>query len=387
MFEFNNKTKRIVALLIVVFFVLLAFSSVFMSYVNADTKSELNQKQQDLSSNKNEIKSKINDLNTEKEDVLAEKEQLDLQVTELEGEIAELDGQIDDYEEKISVVSDELEVVTKAADEQYDAFKKRVRVMYENGSTGYLDILLSSESFSDFFSRVEIVKQITAYDSSMTDRLREKQEEIQSKKDELEELKQGLLDSKTSLETKKSSLDGKMAKRDALIKQIESNVTELEKQLKVIEAEEASVRAQITKISGGNTSAYAGGSMTWPCPSCKIITSEYGWRLHPVLGYEKLHTGMDIGASYGAKIIAAKSGKVITATENRAYGKYVVIDHGGGICTLYAHQSSLAVSVGQSVNEGDTVGYVGSTGYSTGPHLHFEVIVNGQTTNPRNYVG
>ena len=127
--------------------------------------------------------------------------------------------------------------------------------------------------------------------------------------------------------------------------------------------------------------------MTWPCPSCRIITSEYGWRLHPTLGYEKLHTGMDIGASYGAKIIAAKSGKVITATENRAYGKYVVIDHGGGICTLYAHQSSLAVSAGQSINEGDTVGYVGSTGYSTGPHLHFEVIVNGKTTNPRNYVG
>ena len=126
--------------------------------------------------------------------------------------------------------------------------------------------------------------------------------------------------------------------------------------------------------------------MTWPSPSCHIITSNYGWRLHPTLGYEKLHTGIDIGAAYGSKIVAAKSGTVVTATSNRAYGNYVVINHGGGVCTLYAHQSALAVSAGQHVNEGDLIGYVGSTGYSTGPHLHFEVIINGATTNPLGYI-
>ncbi|MBR0277281.1 MAG: peptidoglycan DD-metalloendopeptidase family protein [Clostridia bacterium] len=385
MFRINSKIKRIIAFAVVIFMLLFVFSTIFLNLVGAQSESQLKQQQQSLSNSKNNIKSEINSLNEKKDTAMAEKAELDVQVVDLETQINDISMQISDYELKISDVQLELDKATEAADKQYDAYKTRVRVMYENGSTGYLDILLSAESVSDLFERIEIVKQISEYDSNMTKKLRERQAEIQNKKDELEKLKQGLVDSKTVLDDKKSGLDAKMAERDRLIQQIEGSVSSLEAQLKTIEAQEASVRAQLRNLSGSST-PYSGGSMTWPCPSCHIITSNYGWRLHPVLKYEKLHTGIDIGASYGAKIIAAKNGTVVTATYNSAYGNYVVVNHGGGVCTLYAHQSQLAVSVGQYVNEGDLIGYVGSTGYSTGPHLHFEVIINGATTDPLGYV-
>ncbi len=387
MFKIGAKIKRIIALVVAVLMIVMLFSSVVYYYASADEKTDLQNKQQNLSSDKNEIKSEINELNEQKDSVMAEKKALDDQVTVLEGEISEINTKIDEIQSDIDTVAEELDAAAKALEEQYEAYKTRVRVMYENSSMGYLEILLSAESIGDFFARLEIVTQISEYDSKLTAKLKEEKQKIQDKKDELEALKQEQVDSKTSLEAKKSDLDSKMAKRDAMIKEINSSKSTLEAQLKEIEAEEAKVRAQIARLSKGGSPTYTGGAMLWPTPSCRIITSYYGWRLHPVLGYEKLHTGMDIGAGYGAKIIAAESGSVITATYNSAYGNYVVIDHGGGVCTLYAHMSSMATSVGQYVLAGDTIGYVGSTGYSTGPHLHFEVIVNGATVDPLGYIG
>lgn len=385
MFKLGTKLKRILALALA-FLMVLMIASTLIYYVNADEQSDLKNKQQSLSSDKSEIKNEIDELENQKDSVMAEKQALDQEVTALEGEIDDINVKIDEVQEQIDAVTDELEVAAENLDKQYEAYKTRVRVMYENSSIGYLEILLSADSIGDFFARLEIVTQISEYDSQLTAKLKEEKQLIQDKKDELDALQQEQVDSKTSLEGKKSSLDAKMAQRDALIQEIEGSVSTLEAQLKEIEAEEAAVRAQIARLSSGGTTTYTGGAMLWPTPSCKIITSYYGWRLHPVLGYEKLHTGIDIGAGYGATIIAAESGTVITATYNSAYGNYVVIDHGGGVCTLYAHQSSMAVSVGQYVYAGDTIGYVGSTGYSTGPHLHFEVIINGATTDPLGYI-
>ncbi len=385
MFNFGSKFKKTVSLVIAGIMIFLMLSTIAVNFVSADQKSELQDKQQSLSGDKENIKNEIDGLESQKKTVMEEKKALDDQVTVLEGEISELDVQIADYEEQIGEATVELDTATRAFEEQYEIYKTRVRVMYESGATGYLDILFSADSVGDFFEKLDIVSQIAEYDSKLTDKLQAEQEKIQAKKDELEALKQELVDSKASLVNKKSDLDAKMAQRDAMIKKINSSKSSLEKQLKEIEAEEARVRAQIARLSRGNTQ-YTGGKMLWPTPSCRIITSYYGWRLHPVLKYEKLHTGIDIGAGYNAKIIAAESGTVITAAYNTAYGNYVVIDHGGGVCTLYAHQSSMAVSVGQYVNVGDTIGYVGSTGYSTGPHLHFEVIINGATTDPLGYI-
>lgn len=387
MFKFSAKFKRIVALSVALMFLILIVSSVIV-YLNgsADRKQELEDKQQGLSEEKEEIENEIGGLEDRKLSVMEEKKVLDDQVTVLEGEISAVNAQIADLEEQIELATIELEEATVALEEQYEAYKVRVRVMYENSTTGYLDVLLSSESIGEFFEKLDIVSQIAEYDKNLTEELKAEQQKIMTQRAELETNKLALEDSKKELETKKADLDAKMAQRDAMIQKIESSQSDLEEQLKKIEAEEAAVRAQIANLASGNTQ-YTGGAMLWPTPSCYIVTSEFGWRFHPVLKYEKLHTGMDIGAGYGAQIIAASSGTVITATYNSAYGNYVVIDHGGGVCTLYAHQSSMAVSVGQYVNAGQVIGYVGSTGYSTGPHLHFEVIVNGAVQNPRNYIG
>ncbi len=389
MFKIGEKLKRIIALTVVVLFVVLLLSTLVMNLTSADEKSDLETKKQTLIEDKQNIKNEINVLEQEKKDVMEEKKKLDVEVTAIEQDIDDVNIKIGDYEESITKVEGELEEAQEKLDVQYETYKKRVRVMYENGSTGYLDVLLSAENIGDFFEKVEIIGQIAEYDSNLMNKLKKEKEKIKAKKDELETLQGRLIESRNSLQGKKDNLDSKMRARDAMIQKIEGSQEALEKELKSIEAEEASVRRQIAALSSSNKSSrqYVGGSMLWPTPSCRIITSSYGWRLHPVLKYEKLHTGIDIGAGYGAQIIATQSGTVIKATYNGAYGNYVVIDHGGGVCTLYAHQSSMAVSVGQSVSAGDTIGYVGSTGYSTGPHLHFEVIINGATTDPMGYIG
>lgn len=387
MFKFGAKFKRIVALVIVIMLVVLLASSAVVYFVgSADRKQDLENKQQDLAEDKERLEGEIDELEGEKKSLMEEKKALDDEVSVLEGEIATVNENIATLESEIQITTEELEQATIDIEKQYETYRIRVRVMYESGSTDYLDILLSSKNIGDFFEKLDIVSQIAEHDKNLVEELKAEQQRIMTKKAELETKKQALVDSRTELELKKSDLDAKMAKRDKMINDIQNSQSALEEQLKEIEAEEEAVRNQIANLASEGTT-YSGGTMLWPTPSCRIVTSEFGWRLHPVLKYEKLHTGMDIGAGYGANIIAAQSGTVITATYNSAYGYYVVIDHGGGVCTLYAHQSSMAVSVGQHVEAGQVIGYVGSTGYSTGPHLHFEVIVNGAVQNPRNYIG
>lgn len=387
MFKFGAKFKRVVALTVVIMMVVLLASSAVIYFVgSADKRQELEDKQQGLADDREAIQGEIDGLESQKLSLMEEKKILDDEVTVLEGEIATVNANIATLEEEIAITAAELEEATVKMEEQYEIYKVRVRVMYEDSQTGYLDILLSSDSIGDFFEKLDIVSQIAEYDKNLTEELKAEQQRIMTKKAELETKKQALEDSKKELVDKKADLDSKMATRDAMIQKIQNSQSALEEQLKEIEAEEQAVRKQIANLASGNTT-YSGGAMLWPAPSCYIVTSDFGWRFHPVLKYEKLHTGIDIGAGYGAKIIAAQSGTVITATYNSAYGNYVVIDHGGGVCTLYAHQSSMAVSVGQYVSAGEVIGYVGSTGYSTGPHLHFEVIVNGTVQNPHNYVG
>lgn len=386
MFRISARFKRIVALVVVMMLVVLLVSSAVVHFTgSADEQQDLENKQQELNENKQQIEGEIDELEGEKRSVMEEKKLLDEEVASLEAEIAEVNSQIAELEKKIEETTTELEKATEATESQYKLYGERVRVMYENRGTGYLNVLLSSKSVGDFFEKLDIVSQIANYDKTLTEELKTEQQKIMTMKANLETDKLALDESKSSLLASKAVLDSKMAERDAMIQAIEGSQSALEAQIKEIEAEEAAVRAQIARLANGDT-AYEGGAMLWPTPSCKIITSYYGWRLHPVLGYEKLHTGMDIGASYGANIIAATSGTVITATYNSAYGNYVVIDHGGGVCTLYAHQSSMAVSVGQYVSAGQVIGYVGSTGYSTGPHLHFEVIINGSTVDPLGYI-
>ena len=206
----------------------------------------------------------------------------------------------------------------------------------------------------------------------------------------------------TELETKQVELQQKVSEANALLASLESDINAYKSVYDQYEQQQQNVQSQIDKqvedlrrqeeANKKNDPSYdagkdngATGSMMWPCPSCHTITSEFGWRYHPIYHTQKYHSGVDIGASYGASIVAADGGTVITAGAVSGYGNCVVINHGNGITTLYGHMSSIAVSSGQKVSKGQTIGYVGSTGNSTGPHLHWEVTVNGVRQNPLNY--
>lgn len=257
-------------------------------------------------------------------------------------------------------------------------------------------MLLNSKSFSDLLERYAVVKQIVKYDSNRLDELRAIAEQIAAIKEELESEKATLVSLKADETAEKNTLESKRAESQAIIDSLQSDKSSLEKALADQEAAEAAARAEIKRLaeqqaaaarSSGSTSVPSKYSGTMIAPASGPVTSPYYMRVHPVTGKLRQHTGIDYGAPYGSDIVAAASGTVLVAGYNSGgYGNYVVINHGGGITTLYAHASRLCVSAGQSVSQGQVIAKVGSTGMSTGPHLHFEVLVNGAHTNPANYV-
>ena len=254
--------------------------------------------------------------------------------------------------------------------EREDNLNERLKVMYKNGSVGFVDILLGSSSISEFVSNMEIIQKIYKNDVEVLETLQKEHDELQEIKATLKKRKEKLAAQKTELASDKAELDVKKK--------------ELEAEEDKLKAEADRLTAEIIKLMDKN-SPYVGGEFTWPCPASRYISSSFGNRLHPTLHVWKFHTGIDIGCSAGKDIVAAASGKVIMSKVYGGYGNCVMIDHGGGIVTLYGHASKLLVSEGQTVKRGQTIALVGSTGRSTGPHLHFEVRKNGEYINPMNY--
>ncbi len=315
-----------------------------------------------------------------------------------------LDGIIDDIKKtskELAKAESELEEVNAALKEnqaaldeakskeqqQTDSLRKRLRAIYEDGSLSYFNVLMSSESIFDFFYKLEILKQITEYDNNLLNHIKSTKAEIEERQAQIETAKVEAEEKKSVIAAQKRELDAQSQQKQNLIAKENENIEAAKKRIQAIDAEEERVRREIAaqQSSSGNAVS-SSGDMTWPVPSCRIVTSEYGMRFHPVLKVNKLHTGMDVGCYSGSTVVAAQSGTVLKATYNTAYGNYIVIDHGNGVSTLYAHNSVLLVSAGQKVTKGQTISKSGNTGYSTGPHMHFEVLINGNTTNPRNYV-
>lgn len=275
-------------------------------------------------------------------------------------------------------------------------FEQRVAQMYKAGEISYLDVLLQSTDYEDMLTRVRLIRSLVEGENTLVGDLadardkvaqekrqvaedtraaRKVRDEVRTKRDELATLRAD------QLAAQESTREARSAKKQALAK--------IERNIRVWEAQEAQLAAESQGLAGvinglaGNGDGKATGSMIWPCPG--PVTSGFGWRVHPIFHVRKFHTGIDIGAGYGTPIKAADGGRVIYATWMSGYGNATIIDHGGGITTLYAHQSRLLITSG-SVTRGQVVGYVGSTGYSTGPHLHFEVRVNGNPVNPMGYL-
>lgn len=368
---------------------LLAFLSVSIiasiPVINASAQTA-QQKIDEAIKKQDEIQGQINSANTKKKASLAEKHVIDQEVAALQKNVDAINADIAVSNDKLAQKQAELELAQLECEKQYEAYCDRARVLIQKGNVSYLEIIINSESFEDFLTRVSLVKKIAEYDNNKLKELEAYAKEVEDIKIELQKENDKLKALKADVDAQMSTLRSKQAQSQKIIDDLTKDIAAFEKALQAQEAAEAAAREEIRRLTqGSSVPAYSGGKFMWPSVST-YITSEYGTRVHPVTGKVKTHSGIDVGAGHGTNIYAAADGVVLVAGWNSGgYGNYVVINHGSGLTTLYAHCSSLNVSAGQSVKKGQVIAKVGSTGLSTGPHLHFEVLVNGSHTNPWAY--
>ncbi len=281
----------------------------------------------------------------------------------------------------------ELEKSNTRYEKQKNLLEKRLVAMYEMGKTSFLEILLNSKGITEFLSNWYIISEIAESDESLLEKVETEKNYNKKIKDTLETKKNILAASRETIEKDSIALSNMIIIKDKKVKNLTEEELALQQMVEEYQTQIKEIETEIRKLAVANVSeSYIGGVMAWPVPGYTRITSQFGMRTHPITGVYKLHTGTDIGAPIGANFIAANDGIVTYAGYNKAYGNMVMIDHGGGIVTLYAHGSEILVHVGDIVTQGSPVLKVGSTGYSTGPHAHFEVRVNGEYVDPLNYI-
>ena len=398
-----RKIAGVIAGILVAALLISVLSTVF--YVKADAadsisslKSQLSQ----LDEEKKALEKKIADTKQSLQSASEKKEQIDEQVSVTQTQIDATQELIDQLDSQIQVKADELKVAEAKLEAQEELYKQRVRVMYEDGQISYLDVLLNAKSFSDMLSRLEIIQQVMTYDENLVDTYTALKDEVAAAKESLESDRQEQKEYMANLQIKKSELDDQLAESQAIYNSLNGNLAAQQAEANKVEekkdylnyeirmmSQKEAAKSQASSGSSSSSSSSGGGSFSgsfqWPLPGHSTITSPYGYRTHPITGKYKLHTGTDISAPNGTAILAAGGGTVVKSCMTTAYGNYVIVNHGGGVMTAYAHMSRRSVSVGDKVSAGQQLGCVGSTGWSTGNHLHFEVIVNGSFTNPMGY--
>lgn len=357
------------------------------------TKIEQSRKQQ--TQKQNEIKN----IESQQQDVMQEKQLLDSQINEIQQTIDEIESVIDESERQIDAKNEELEAAEerlKAADDQ---LKQRVKSMYMNGNTSYLEILFGAESFSDLITRVNMLKYIVDNDNKIIAEVVADKNTIEQAKTVIEEQKNEQEAAKGLQVSEKQRMEASVARQQEIMQSLENDKDKLRAEQEKLKASEDELMREMDRIeaeerererqaaqsgSSGGTVTRGSGVMGWPLAVNGRITSRFGYRSDTAINN---HTGIDIAASTGTAILAADSGTVSAVRyDKNGYGNYVLISHGGGLFTLYGHCSATYVSVGQSVSKGQKIAAVGSTGYSTGPHLHFEVRVGGSRVNPEPYI-
>ena len=414
----NKKIKRaLVTLMTLVMVFTMLPTSAF-----AVTQSEINQlkKERDsITANRREKQEVVDSLESEHASIMERKLAMDernmytIEQMELNAEEIAL------YDEMIATKAEELEAALKLENEQLERYRARVRAMEENGSYGFLALVLNATSLGELLTVVDDIGEIMESDRQLEEEYIAARENTEAVKKEYEEYKAEIEEKQAALREEQVQLEKDIEEAINVMRELESDIENRQEEIDAIAAAEDEANAEIDRLvaelqrqreeeerrkreeaaagSSGNSGGSGGsgggggtpinptGSFIWPTTST-VITSPYGPRIHPVTGQVgKMHSGVDIGAGAGEPVYAADSGSVVLAGVNGGYGNCVMIDHGNGYITLYGHMSSIAVSNGQSVSQGDIVGYVGSTGISTGPHLHFEVRQNGGTVNPMSF--
>lgn len=426
--------------------------SLTLAFVGVADAASVSQLQKQSSAFKNKIssvQSQINSTKQQKASTQSEIQELDRQLASVQAEITQLNTKIQETTANLNKSQQELKEAIATREAHYNTLKKRIRVMYEYGNSGYLEALLSSDNFSDFITRLEYTNKLVEYDNKVLKDYTHSEEVIATNVKTIAKDKKQIEDMKAEQAKKQQILDNNIARKNQIVKQLDSNQSTYEAQIADLQQQDANVQALIQKAeaeakareaaaakakadaaakakaaaqaakaksssssrtksstrskssryntgssntSGGSSSATVyssnGKHYQYPIPAYNGYkpNSGYGYRSSPIAGGTEFHTGVDLKATLNTDVIAAESGTVIYAGWRGGYGKCVIIDHGGGYSTLYAHNNVLKVSVGQTVQRGQVIAGAGTTGYSTGVHSHFEVRINGQHTNPTGYI-
>lgn len=431
----NNRKKLSAALALL----MLSSQPVLASGLEAE-RSKAVQKKNSIESDMAGTQSMINQTKDQVATVQAEIRALDAQITQVNLKLDQLNGEMQKLQAEIAQTKAELEAAKEELLEKKDLYAKRLRAMYIANDRGYLDILLDSTDAESLIGNARMIRSIATSDRKLIDEINAKVKEIEEKQALLAEQEKQLAQKQEQARIEKSNLEAANAQKTSFMNNLVNDLSSYEAQYDEMLRESDAIQSQIANLdisiqkakdeeaarlakqraaealnqkqsaagraNSASKRSYSGsrstssdvvqygakatpeartGELYWPLPGHHRITSPFGYRMHPILKYRKLHTGVDIGAPNGTPVVSAASGTVIASRFMGGYGNCIMIDHGGKV-TVYAHLSSRAVSPGQSVSAGQTIGYVGSTGMSTGAHLHFEVRINGAVQNPLNYL-
>lgn len=403
----RNFRKKLSIISLASFFLIASTTASFAADSKVqEYKNELSENQQQM----NQIQGELNSTTAQKTTAKEAVAQLDTELNKVNSEYESLVKKLDDTNAQLKKAQEELDAATKKRETQYETLKDRIRVMYEEGDIAYLEVLLNADSFSDYLNRMEYINRIMDYDNNLLADFQALEILINEKVNEIEEYKKELETLTAEKASKKAELDSKVQEKLNLISKLSADEATYNQQLADLEEdneyiksliqkaekEAAAARAAAQAAAQNSTASYStsnkiysygGGRFLWPVPAyVGVINDVYGYRSSPISGKSELHSGLDMKAPYGTDIVAADDGTVIYSGVRNGYGNCVIIDHGGGFSTLYGHNSSLCVTVGQSVVRGQVIAKAGSTGYATGPHCHFEVRINGQYVNPNPYL-
>jgi murein DD-endopeptidase MepM/ murein hydrolase activator NlpD len=406
-YRLRKNSKRILSVLLVCAMLLVCGKNAAIPSMAAVTKESIKQKENQIADAKKEresMKNSLTDLQAVKKNLEAEKSdlnkyitELDANLTQIQNNIDELQGKIEEKEQKIEETTAELEEAVETQNKQYEEMKDRIRFMYEKGETIYFELLAESNSFGDMLNKADYIEKLSAYDRQKLEEYIAHTELVEMTKTALEEEKETLDQAKADQLIEQDNMQNLLAQKNSEVSKVSANIADKEAAIKEYEAQiaeenatiaalEKAVEADKAELAAQNARKYDGGMFTFPCPSYTRISDDYGMRMHPTLGIQKMHNGIDLAAPSGSAILAAYDGKVVAAAYNSSMGNYVMIDHGSGLYTIYMHASSLSVSTGAEVTKGQKIAAVGSTGRSTGPHLHFGVRSGGNYVSPWNYL-
>lgn len=379
-----RKKIYILTFICVIFLAIFAVSCV----VQGTTVDEvIEQKKNDLHDKIDETTGEIQEVQWEISQISTELLELNDEISKCQDEINELNRQSLKLEAEINTTQQQLQQAEESYQKQKKLLEERIVAMYKAGETVYLDVLLNSKTLEEFISKYYYLTEITKRDRQLVDNVVKEKEQIALKRDKLLNQQEQLQIITTNKERTAVNLTNVQRIRTSHLDKLTDEEKKYQEKLEGYEKDMEKLEQDMLEISLSSLNeGYIGGDLIWPAPGYKTITSPYGMRIHPIFHVQRMHTGVDIGAPKYADIVAVNGGVVTLATFSGSYGYYVMIDHGGGIVTLYAHAEELCVSVGDIVKAGDVIMKAGSTGWSTGPHLHFEVRINGNTVNPLPYI-